>query len=184
MITPMVPRILCKRLLPCAAILAATNCCGVDSGEMDDTMVLIACDNSLEATRLAIRKYASEHDGVLPKAETWQDDVRPYLGELKSPGRDARMMDPQGLWGCYLTDRITMTGMAYNTEMSGRKLDEVIGTKILVFEVEVPKRNAHEPFRRRAHETSPTTRGSGTTFHRGWRTMPLDGIDTRPVGYM
>jgi hypothetical protein len=73
-------------------------------------------------------KYAATHDGVLPKAETWQTDTRPYLAEfLKPPGVGGRVMDPRGDRGCDLSDHKTMSGMAFNSEMSGENIGAIIG---------------------------------------------------------
>lgn len=44
-----------------------------------------ACVAHLKTIARAMRMYAREHDGCLPKAQSWCDDIGPYLEQLKAP---------------------------------------------------------------------------------------------------
>ena len=99
---------------------------------------------------------------------------------MKPADGNSRAMNPHGDWGCYLTNG-KMTGMAYNSKMSGKKLEEVsrvAGRDILIFEIEAPRPNAHAPFRSLDPEKSPMITIGGATIRRGWQEMRLDGIPT------
>jgi hypothetical protein len=66
-----------------------------------------------------------------------------------------------------------MTGMAFNSDLSGKKMAEVkdpYGT-IVIFEIEKATRNAHGTFKARSKENSPKIMGE----RRGWIEMPLQG---------
>ena len=127
-----------------------------------------------------ILDYAQDHDGKLPKAESWQDDVRSYYKKNMTPKDQLGPFDepaPEGDWGCKDTEG-NMTGMAFNSTLSGKKLASVgdqVST-IVVFEVEHPGKNLHEVYKPRPYETSPMIFNK----HRGWMEMPLSGA---PVIY-
>src|ERR1044071_9441915 len=56
---------------------------------------MVGCAINFEATRDAILDYTKDHGGKLPKAETWQDDVRSYVEkELK---RDKEVQDVKNI---------------------------------------------------------------------------------------
>src|SRR5262245_23123327 len=76
------------------------------------------CTIEFTEVRGAIKAYAKEHDGNLPPALSWQDDVRPYLITIQSKDKEKRGplggMDVNGSWGCTTPDD-KHTGMAFNT---------------------------------------------------------------------
>jgi hypothetical protein len=74
----------------------------------------------------------------------------------------------------------TMTGIAYNSAMSGKKIAELSGLEILIFEVEAPKPNAHERLRHLDALKSEEWHDKDGMVVRGWRRMPLRGIVTHP----
>lgn len=139
---------------------------------------IAGCAISFEAARQGILEYAKEHDGRLPKAETWQDDIRQYVVKHLNKERDAqnvigaKTMKPDGDWGCYVSDT-KMTGMAFNVELSGKLLTDVKDpySTIVIFEIDAPKKNAAEKYQTRPTTGSPTLMGNP----RGWIAMPLEG---------
>lgn len=136
----------------------------------------VSCAIGFEFVRDGINDYAKEHDGKLPNAKTWQDDVRPYYKARLTKGSGdfgpLELMSPEGAWGCKVDDK-RFTGMAFNTDLSGKKLDDIADkeTTILIFEIESAMSNAHEPFKRRPKSTSPKLVGEP----RGWIEVPVTG---------
>ncbi len=133
------------------------------------------CAISYEEVRQAVDAYTKDHNGTLPKAETWQDDVKPYLTQVNIKKEDLgpfERLKPEGDWGCKQDDG-TVTGMAYNDTVSGKKLTEIQDpySTVMIFEVEKAGRNLHEQYKPRGTENSPKIFGE----HRGWFEMPVIG---------
>lgn len=138
---------------------------------------VLECSQRFEDVREAIRLYAKEHDGTLPNAATWQDDVKGYLKDIpdrmNSEGRmKLRKLEPEGIWGCAAGDQ-KWTGMAFNSELSGKKITDVKNPEqtVLVFEIPEPKRNANLPYKAPPVEKSPMVLGE----HRPWFRIPVEG---------
>jgi prepilin-type processing-associated H-X9-DG protein len=51
----------------------------VPATETEIAAARAACASNMRQIALALRSYAADHDGRLPRASTWQDDIRPYL---------------------------------------------------------------------------------------------------------
>ena len=139
-------------------------------------MPMVSCAIGFEFVREGIQDYAKEHDGKLPNAKTWQDDVRPYykerLGKNSGDFGPFEPMSPEGAWGCKVDEK-QFTGMAFNSELSEKKLADIQDkeTTMLIFEIEKAMSNANEPFKKRPQSTSPKMMGE----HRGWIAMPIEG---------
>lgn len=142
---------------------------------------MAGCAINFEAVRDGIMEYAKEHDGTFPTAANWQDQVKPYVVKALKKSQDAKqamdwmgmkVMDVDKEWGCFVTDART-TGIAFNSDLSGKKLTDVENawSTILVFEVESPRRNANEKYVKRPDSTSPTIMGEP----RGWIAVPVTG---------
>lgn len=137
---------------------------------------VVTCAIGFELVRDGIKEYAKEHDGKLPNAETWQDDVRPYYkASLKKDTAEFgpfEPMSPEGAWGCKV-EGDQYTGMAFNSDLSGKKLAEIEDKErtVLIFEIEKATTNAHEPYKARPRTTSPKMMGE----HRGWVEVPVEG---------
>lgn len=90
----------------------------------------IICADNLEKIGEAILEYAEEHDGVLPSAKRWMDQIQPYLEDvqvLKCPAApDLRY------------------GYAFNEKLSKVRLDSIPDDEhtALVFEANLGTRNA------------------------------------------
>jgi len=136
---------------------------------------IVQCGMAFQNVKNGVLKYAAAHDGKLPKAETWQDDVKRYYAESMTPKDQAgpfEQMSPDGDWGCKESDG-TMTGIAFNSDLSGKKLDSIkdqLGT-VLLFETERASHNLHEKYKPRPFETSPMMLGK----HRGWLKSSVSG---------
>jgi hypothetical protein len=136
------------------------------------------CAINFEVTREALMDYAQDHGGRLPNAATWQDDIKEYVRKNLQKHKDVqdimdfKVMEPEGEWGCYVSSSRT-TGMAFNSELSGKLLSEIQSpeTTPLLFEIERPRRNAAEPFRERPRSEAPTIMGEP----RGWVRVNVRG---------
>lgn len=146
---------------------------------------IVGCQLTFESMHEAIQDYAEEHNGKLPSAEKWQDEMKPYvarhLGRLvkKMKDEDAgwimKIMDVEKDWGCYKGDTEEMTGIAFNKSLSGKKVDDIESksTSVILFEIEAPKRNASEDFKSLDPKDSPKIFGS----IRGWYEVTWDGVE-------
>lgn len=160
-------------LVPCAGLIAV-SVLGVNWFK-NTIGPLASCAIGFEQVRDSLIEYADKHDGKLPRAETWQDDVRPiYAERVKNPSKEYgpfKPMEPDGDWGCKVDQ--SMTGIAFNSDLSGKVLKDIKDprTTILIFEIEKALKNAHEPFKSRSKATSPRIMGE----HRGWIEIPIEG---------
>ncbi|MEN6642049.1 MAG: hypothetical protein ABFE08_06350 [Armatimonadia bacterium] len=88
------------------------------------------CSDNVEKIGEAILEYAEQHDGILPSARTWMDQIKSYLENeqvLKCPAaRDLRY------------------GYAFNEKLSKVRLDSILDDEHtpLVFESSLGARNA------------------------------------------
>lgn len=49
---------------------------------MDAGMGLVSCSINGDLARDAVLAYALDHEGKLPDAKSWQDDIKPYYERL------------------------------------------------------------------------------------------------------
>lgn len=136
---------------------------------------MAGCMVSFQVTRDAVIEYAKSHDGKLPNAATWQDDVKEILRRRIKEVADQPVFEtisPDGDWGCKYGDN-KMTGIAFNADLSGKALNDVQNawSTPLIFEIEAPRKNANEKFTQRPVSTSPTLMGE----HRGWVVANVEG---------
>jgi len=136
---------------------------------------MASCAIGFTQVRRAIEDYADAHEGKLPNAATWQDDVRPFYEKLSATSKDEYgpfdPMKADGDWGCKAGGH--STGMAFNAELSGKKLADIKDPyeTMLIFEIETAVKNANQPYKHRSKDTSPTFMGE----KRGWIEMPVKG---------
>jgi hypothetical protein len=163
--------ILCCLVLPCGMLVVG----GFWGYTFTTNMIspMIGCVTTFEQARSGLVQYAHDHEGKLPNAETWQDDIQKYFQraarDLEGVPIAVEQADPAGIWTCKFGN--PPTGIAFNAEHSGALLTELSPGEVLLFEVDEPRRNAHEVYKKRPRETSPKFFGE----HRGWITMPVQG---------
>ncbi len=114
-------------------------------------MPLAGCVVNFQDVQMAVFDYADAHNGTLPDAAKWQDEVSPYYEkEIKRQGLNNQHMikplDPNGAWGCEQGDQ--QTGMAFNDDLSGKKLSSIKDPTFtaLIFEIPNGSRNAHQKY--------------------------------------
>ena len=92
------------------------------------------CRTHLSQLVDAARRYARDHDGVLPGPDTWQDDLAAYL--IDSP-------DPEGLFVCPAAPDLQYA-YAINQEVAGKNARELTNhdALILFFESDLDVVNA------------------------------------------
>jgi hypothetical protein len=104
------------------------------------------CGISIELMRNAVVAFADDNGGKLPTAATWQDQIKPYyakeLTRKKVKENPFGTISPEGEWGCEAEDNVS-TGIAFNAELSGKKLADIKdqGGTIVLFESAERKRN-------------------------------------------
>jgi hypothetical protein len=120
--------------------------------------------------------YAADHDGKLPQAANWEDEVRPYYEKVltQSNKKDRQVfgsMSAAGPWGCG-DGSGGKTGMAMNDEVSGQSLSKLeASTTIVLFEIERATQNAHEKYAVRSDANGPKIFGAP----RGWFLVRMSG---------
>jgi hypothetical protein len=127
-----------------ALALAALCCCGVLGGGawfgMSKVGPLAKCGISMETIHEAIMDYAEANQGKLPNAATWQDDVKPFYVEAlkrdKSSENPFGTLSPDEVWGCEADGG--PTGIAFNADLSGKKLDDLKDKSDVVILFEAP----------------------------------------------
>ena len=124
----------------------------------------------------AIQAYEADHDGKLPHANNWQDEVRSYYRKAMTSANDRgplSEMSPEGDWGC-MDSEGGMSGMAFNTDVSGKKLVDIKDPEstTMVFETEHPSKNQHQKYSPQPFLSSPLMIGK---IHRGWMELPVAG---------
>lgn len=111
------------------------------------------CPINMGVANSAIKEYVAEK-GMFPKAETWQDDIKPYYeakyakfsAELKDAGPMKDFLgvtEPGKPLPC--SKGSVVTGIHFNQNLSGKKTSEFkeIGKEITLFEGEGIVYNAH-----------------------------------------
>jgi len=136
----------------------------------------VQCSITFADVQRAIHSYASAHDGRLPKAATWQTDIRPFFD--KEVAREAAEKNPfasqtsNGTLGC--TDgEGSFTGISLNKAVAGKKLSEITDPSdtVLVFEVPTQGTNLASDYKPQDFEASPKTFNK----KRGWYIVRVDG---------
>jgi hypothetical protein len=165
-------------------------CCGLPTmlaggglwfgwNKMKGTM---GCAISFAVVRQALDEYVADHNGKLPPAAKWQDEIRPYYAKALTSGKKGssngneaeqvmklmEVMPADGDWGC--TNEKNQTGMAFNSVLSGKKLAEIKDrSTVLIFEVPDRGKNLNRPYKELDKASSPMVFNS----HRGWLKMTI-----------
>lgn len=116
---------------------------------------LASCAINAEMARDATIAYAMEHDGKLPNAATWQDDIKPnYTRLYDKMSREMKLKEmpsfmnfeiaaPGQVLACQVGPD-TKTGFAFNATLSGKLLKDIEDKSIsLIWETEKPEYNAN-----------------------------------------
>lgn len=125
------------------------------------------CAINYEIVHKSMLAYTKDHEGTLPAASKWQDELAPYvekeLAAQNTEGNPFKLLDPKGEWSC--TTGTKKTGMAFNSEFDGKKLaDAIADDKVIVFETDGTGRNLAEKYAEKPMASSPQMMGKP----RGW----------------
>lgn len=141
---------------------------------------LVGCMLNFKTAQEAIRSYAMAHDGKLPNAKTWQDDIAKYYDQALSNMQSDKNKMPDFMkvptstdqWGC-LDGPDKRTGMAFNVALSGKKLADIKDPyhTVLIFETEKVGRNLSEQYQAKPKSSGPKILGAP----RDWVTAPVEG---------
>lgn len=149
-------------------------------------MKMGGCIANTDRMAEALRKYAENNNGKLPKASEWQVSLAKYFPAVTEDMKQAPMdfWSAEGEWSCSEGDG--KTGFAFNSKMSeksikGLKLGEA---NVAIFETNEVKKNNHSEYKPLDFKLSPLVLGgmSGTVDeHRGWMIVDASG-DTYFIG--
>lgn len=140
----------CCVLLLCVVLILAFI--AFSRNVMGEVTQTFSCVGMFEMSDNSLRAYALEHNGKLPQAATWQDDIAPYYQRLYDKMKTEKLpkswLPPapgeplQCVWGQ------RKTGIAFNVQLSGKelkKIDQPTKTPV-VFEVDKVGTNLAEVF--------------------------------------
>lgn len=167
-------------LLTLGALALMCLCCGGGVFYCSrNAMPMAGCLITYSLAEKAVADYAREHDGKLPPAANWQSELAPYFKKHAAeadtpkgnPFVNIEIADIEKPLGCYDGDRAT-SGMAYNTDVAGKKLDEIKDRKTPIF-FEVPTAKMDQSFKYAEQDVAkaPTMFGQS----RGWFLVTVDG---------
>ena len=135
---------------------------------------IAACAMGFEDARRSLEAYATDHNGKLPAAKNWQDEIQPYFAKEAAKHPDERKLlgsfPTDGDWGCKNEDG-NMTGIAFNAELAGKKINDLPDDTILLFEVPKAGKNLAQPYKELSDTDSPKLFGKP----RGWLKIPVAG---------
>lgn len=130
-------------------------------GLFNEVSQAASCAGTFSVADNAVLAYAKEHNGHLPNAATWQDDIAPYYQRLydkvKSEKLPKQMMpvapgEPlQCVWGP------RKTGLAFNTDVSGLEIAKIKDpdTTVLLFEADQTGTNLALKFKEMPKSKAP-----------------------------
>lgn len=167
-------------LLIAAAVIGGFAVCGLVKNQF---LPLVECSLSFNEVHEALTDYAKDHDGRLPKAETWQDDIKPYFAKIDKMSKSSKdmpagwklnKMPVDGLWGCRIGEK-GQTGMAFNSELSGVKLADIRNPNqvVMIFEVPSAGKNLAMPYTPQAKDSAPKLMGEP----RPWMFVFVSGVN-------
>lgn len=135
------------------------------------------CQFAFEDLRDSMRSYAAEHNGKLPPAANWQDEIAPYYEKTIATSRSSEerqmigVMPSSGVWGCG-DGSGGKTGIAYNDDVAGKELTKVeTSADIVLFEIRQATQNAHSKYAKQSDANAPKIFGSP----RGWFLVRMTG---------
>jgi hypothetical protein len=141
---------------------------------MKEAMPWVGCFVHMSDIDKAMREYAKTHDGKLPPADKWQDELLPYFKDQTHELPFTMRYDLKGEAGCKDEDGKTITGIAYNVDVAGKvfdKLQDPADTAIL-FEIDRVGRNLHGKYEPVDPDKSPMlVMGE----RRGWLELAASG---------
>lgn len=123
-----------------------------------------------------------DKNGVYPDAKTWKEDIKPFFADARKNSPSMKDIDKspikfkfsklEGVWGCYSISEKKVNPFFYNSDLSGKKLEEVkdAETMILIFE-KAGTENGSEPY-------VPVKTKSNDRINRearDWLIVPLKG---------
>jgi hypothetical protein len=138
-------------------------------------MRLIECSYAFKDVNQSLKDYADDHNGMLPAAANWQDDVTKYYEKVASQHPDEtkffKIMPASGTWGCQGEDG-SRSGIAFNTDVAAKKLSEAeANSSIMLFEVKNAVKNANGKYEPQPDKGAPTIMGKP----RGWFIIRANG---------
>ncbi len=128
-----------------------------------------------EEAQHAIQLYSKDHNGKLPNAAKWQDELEPYASKvtIRKKKTDSTFGDfvPSGVMPC---DAKNGTVLAFNDKLSGANIDSIKdkSDEVMLFEVLGKARNMHQAYVDRAGAGAPKLFMS---LPRGWVEFPVEG---------
>lgn len=152
-------------------------------GAVETVLPTVSCAMNFDAARQGVLDYANAHDGKLPNAKTWQDDIEPYYraaiekeigkekGEFMGMSMKPTPFVKASKWTCKAGS--LETGIEYNSELSEKKLADITSKKDTVLFFEVPKTgiNLADKYTPQPKSKAPMMYGQ----HRDWLIAYVEG---------
>jgi hypothetical protein len=125
----------------------------------------------MDAAHQAIVRYA-EKNGKLPDAKNWQSSLAEFLPRQEVEFFGVRVPAAEEVWVCNSSD--PQTGVAFNSELSGKAWSEVAGESVILFELPKTGVNQSAIYRPLPPKESPKVGGSP----RGWFVVTKNGVQS------
>ena len=151
-------------------ILGVLGVVGAGFFAINKSKNFIACTVGFAEATEAMRDYVKDHDGKLPPAAKWQDEIRPYFKKRQEKDEQGTKFfgsfDADKEWVCKDDNGGQGTGIAFNSDLSGLNIDDIKNksTSIVLFEVPKTGMNLNEPYVELEKSASPRAFGQP----RGW----------------
>jgi hypothetical protein len=134
---------------------------------------MASCSITMSAAQRAILDYEKDK-GSFPSTENWQTAIAPYydkaIENINTEGNPFKAQKATDAWVC--NNEGAVTGIAYNSDIAGKKLADFKDKMqtVVLYEIEKSKLNAAAPYKELPQESSPKMFGTP----RGWIKVTLD----------
>ncbi len=147
-------------------------------GAMKSIGPMVGCSLNMYQAQKAMFAYADAHDGKLPSAETWQDDIAQYYSTELSSRKSGKGMAQVGIKIAPITDALPCneanpkTGIFFNSDFAGKKITDAKdpGRSWILYEDVNPVMNGNAPWKPKSDATAPMIMGS----RRQWLKLSLN----------
>ncbi len=167
-------------LICCAGVIVAgILLLNAGKGFMKNVISMGGCTQSMEHLSRSLQTYAQEHGGKTPPAADWQKALAEAYKKIPNRSSKENPFKSANIDGTMLCQdhEGTRTGIAYNSDVAGKKLADEKFDTITFYEVPDTGKNLARKYVELSKDTSPKIFGQP----RGWLTVNVSG-DVRMSG--
>jgi hypothetical protein len=147
-----------------AAVILFICCAGVivvgyfALGLAKQMLPMMGCMGQASEINQALRAYVKDHNGKLPAAAKWQQELEKYYQQLPRDKMTDFSSHPSNHQGCFDADGNQISTFAYNSDVAGKMLAKIKDPDEtpLVFEVPQTTKDLAMPFQNQDPDKSPS----------------------------